>query len=106
MKNLTNTRTEFTRKQYLNNDCTHREYYSQFVTDGYKNAIKSFIGLENLMQSKDKNLNDIPLNKWDNAPLTTGVNQKMLELGDYLTLAGKVCIAKEAARQIISENAI
>jgi len=100
------TQIEFTRSQYLNNQCSHREYYGQFVTESYKSQIKSYIGLKKLLASEDKNLNDIPLMYWDNAPLTTGVNQKMKDLGDYLTLAGKVCIAKEAAKQIIEENTV
>ncbi len=98
------TEKVFTRKQYLAGECTHRQYNAQFVTEGYKGQIKRHIGLDRILNSTDEHLNDIPLIEWDNAPLTLGVDQKMKNLGDYLTLAGKVCIAKEAAKQIKEEN--
>jgi hypothetical protein len=43
----------------------------------------------------------IPLSKWDRiAGNLYDVTPKMKAAGDYLTLAGGVCIAKAAARQI------
>lgn len=93
------------RKEYLKNsgEENHRFYYSQFVTPEIKGVVKCTIGLKKLLKSTDPHLNDIPIKLWDNMYLPN-VNAKMKELGDYLTLAGKVCILKEAARQIIEEN--
>jgi hypothetical protein len=96
--------TSFTRQQYFNKECSHREYYAQFVSIGTKNRVLRLIGLENLQASKDEHLNDIPLSKWDSvfaggAPFE--INSAMRAAGDFPTMAGLVCIAKEAAHQIL-----
>jgi hypothetical protein len=98
----------FTRKEYMSKVCTHKQYYAQFVTENMKNDVIRAIGKDALMNSTDEHLNDIPLKKWDR--LASGVvpfyvNSAMRELGDYPTLGGLVCIAKEAARQVIAANA-
>jgi hypothetical protein len=94
-----------TREQYLkgNGEQNHRAYYSQFVNPSIKETVKNTVGIDALLKSNDPHLNDIPLKIWDNM-MTSGVNDKMLKLGDYLTLAGKVCVLKEAARQLIEER--
>ncbi len=77
----------YTRKQYLNQECTHHEYYAQFV-DANMIARVGDISLEE------------PLPVWDGLPpLPHYIGDKMREAGDYPTLAGNVCIHKEAARQ-------
>ena len=95
-----------TRMDYLNNVCTHREYYAQFVTHETLEYVKRHIGLRKLLASKDQHFNDIPLKSWDF--LTEGLfvfEKKWIEpllraCRDYPTLAGGVCILKEAAEQI------
>lgn len=87
--------TEFTRKDRLENKCTHREYYAQFVTDRIKSLVKSQFG-EQLFNSTDPHLNDIPLSKWDNLSGTV--------LRSGFSLSDCVCTLKEAAKQIIEEN--
>ena len=96
----------YTREDYLNGNCNHEEYYDQFVTDGIKNLVLHHFGYKKLNQSysKDKNLNNIPLQLWDNLAFSLNFNNKFKELGDFQSLAGKVCILKNAARQIILEN--
>ena len=88
-----------TRQDYMNGKNTHREYYAQFVTADTILTVKRCIGETRIVESKDENLNDIHLNCWDNIPCY-GLNAKLNECGDSLTLAGKNCIHKEAARQI------
>lgn len=93
----------FTRKQYLNKECSHREYYGQFVTPRVLAVVKRQIGTKAINNSTDPHLNDIPLSKWD-AVFFGGFHNDMAkimrDLGDFPTLAGGVCIAKEAAKQI------
>ena len=93
----------FTRKQRLNNECTHREYYAQFVSGATIRRVETHIGREKIINSTDPHFNDIPLVLWDR--LCSGLvphdlGSKMRATGDYPTLSGLVCIAKEAARQI------
>lgn len=92
----------FTRTQYLDRECSHREYYAQFVTDRSKRIVQSCIGIEKLKNSTDEYFNDIPLKTWDVLPIAYN-RQAMESCGDYLTLAGHVCIMKEAARQVLEE---
>ncbi len=96
-----------TRKQYLNQEVTHREYYSQFVTNGIKSIVSGSIGKDRIKNSNDKHLNDIPLSLWDGVAhqiqqTPSQLGKRMDEAGDYCTLAGLVCIAKEAARQLVT----
>jgi hypothetical protein len=93
----------YTRKQYLAGECSHREYYSQFVAEEVKNRVHTYIGVSRLLASTDKHLNDIPLNLWDRLG-AVGSKARWDAAGDYPTAAGRVCIYKEAARQIVEEN--
>lgn len=88
------------RKRYLQGECTHRQYYSQFVTKETKERLLFHITKLEIMKSKDEHFNDIRLERWGRILALGGTNKKMQEKGDYLTLAGKVCIFKEAAKQI------
>lgn len=106
------TIAKFTRKQVLNNECTHREYYGQFVTNGMKSTVLRYFTKDQLTQAlqEDEHLNSIPLKKWDmigSTFLSGGyyLSDKFKEVGDWVTQSCLVCIAKESARQIIeSEN--
>lgn len=91
----------YTRAQYLNHECTHREYYAQFVNDSIRAIVKEAI--PEIFRSKDEHFNDISLRRWDMLVsfIPYPVAGKLKELGDYMTLAGGVCILKEAARQLV-----
>ena len=96
-----------TRQEYLNSpiprDAAHRTYYAQFVNQKIKDTVSRLIGIDFIRASKESSFNDIPLYRWDfvaPAISTHELCQKLKEVGDYATLAGLVCIAKEAARQI------
>ena len=94
----------FTRQQYLNRECTHREYYAQFVGPWVVETVRRHIKLESLLESEDEYFNDTTtLAMWDRIPLQLSRGE-MERHGDYLTGAGKVCILKEAARQIVESH--
>ena len=95
-----------TRKDYLDNenkDTSHEAYYAQFVTASLVQRVIGAFGKEKLIEGKNKSFNNIPLKKWDalSSTMPNSVFTKMKECGDYLTLAGTICILKEAARQAI-----
>jgi hypothetical protein len=80
----------------MNKEVTHRQYYGQFVTPSIKDMVVRRVTIDRIKSSTDENFNDIPLQEWD-------------WLTDYLSncypdgnncLASKVCILKEAAKQI------
>lgn len=104
-----NQKTYYTRAEYMRDaqhegptpHSAHRRYFGQFVTPGTKHRVLSVIGLERLMASTDPHFNDIPLSLWDGmAPLLPG-SGSFEKAGDFYTLANGVCLAKEAARQIV-----
>lgn len=88
------------RKEYMDGKVTHREYYAQFVNPVVKSYLLSQISLKEILASKDPHFNDIPLHRWDRLPKV--MIHKLREAGDVNadTLSNKVCIYKEAARQI------
>jgi lysophospholipid acyltransferase (LPLAT)-like uncharacterized protein len=96
--------TTYTRQQYLNKECTHSQYYSQFVNKGVIQRVQRF-SEKDLMEGKNQDFNNIPLQWWDKVmiPVPFEIVQKMKELGDYPTPAGVVCILKEAAKQIVDQ---
>lgn len=93
----------YTREEYIKGVCTHQEYYAQLVDSSTKGLIMSTFSLSEL-RSAGKNFSGIPLKHWvrmANCFDEVIINRKMKPLGDYPTQAGKVCILKEAARQLI-----
>ena len=84
---------KFTRIDYLNKKCNHREFYSQFVNKLHISIVKRRIGLKRLINSNDDSLNDIPLSEWDNLGVFSGKS-----------MAESVCIWKEAGKQIIENH--
>jgi hypothetical protein len=103
----TTTQIKFTRQDYLADKCTHSEYYGQFVTGEIKQRVMSYIGIENIKKAineGDEHLNTIPLRKWDAIAVPIIGGNLLREAGDYPTLAGGVCIAKEAAKQLANNN--
>lgn len=100
-----------TRQEYLDatgdKQAAYRTYYSQFVSEGIRELVLRVMGLDRLRASHDPHFNDIPLSTWDAVFAygpTSGINSKMRELGDYPTKAGLVCVAKEAARQVLEQK--
>ena len=89
---------KFSRAQYLNNDCTHQEYYAQFIPGGYTNYVINTIGRASLKRSKDEHLNDIALKRWDALASPAGITHQIKKAGTYFTLSDHVCIAKTAAK--------
>lgn len=98
----------FTRAQYMNRECTHRQYYGQFVTENTRALVGRVIGLQSLRLSKDEHFNDIPLARWDGMVngrmIPAGTDAKLRSLGDWLSMAAGVCILKEAAQQLLERT--
>lgn len=95
-----------TRQQYTSGQATHREYFAQFVTPKYAEAIAQRIGVDRLVASVDPHFNDIPLQEWDRLWVPLDTKSKLKECGTFYTQSDLVCITKEAARQYIESLAI
>jgi hypothetical protein len=96
------------RQKYINGEVSHREYYGQFVNDTIKARLLQYVSKKQLLESKDPHFNDIDLWLWDRIDSSNlGLTQALRISGDYITKAGRVCIFKEAARQIVeAENEV
>lgn len=98
----------WTRKQYMQGEVDHDTYYRQFVTEKIKKIVVQWIGLEEILASTDRSMNDIPLQKWDGmSPFVIRESaRKLKEAGDVhaASLGNAVCVAKAAARAIKREN--
>lgn len=111
------------RKQYMENTSwySHREYYSQFVTEQTKNHISSYFTKDELAEAlkEDKHLNSIKLSSWDHIVARRTIKgpgdrsfaarlpidrKTMADAGEPVTLSTLVCIAKEAARMIVEDT--
>jgi hypothetical protein len=104
-----------TRKQYMNKEVSHQDYYAQFVTETILDTVRSRIGTKRILKSTDPHFNDIPLQLWDNlAPAIRMTCGKSLSVSNASTcsrevklggvsLSDCVCVAKAAAK-IIKEQ--
>lgn len=100
------------RAKYLNGDISHADYYRSL----YKSLCISMEGTEILTEAKealdngDEHLNTIPLAVWDDMASYT-LNRKtaydVFKLyGDSLTLAGLVCVYKQAVEDAVNKQTV
>lgn len=92
------------RKQRMNGEVTHEEFYGQFVNETVKLRLLQGIGRDRILNSRDVSFNDIRNAHWDALPTCAGMSMKMKEAGTFLSHVDKLCIYKEAARQIRAEQ--
>ena len=102
---------KFTRQQYMDNECTHEQYYRQFVTAAMKREVANTFGVDRILRAMDQdakkgNLNAIPLAEWDRVGLRfrAVLHAPMREAGDGISLAGLVCVMKQAARMLVEKS--
>jgi len=86
---------KYTRDDYMSGKCTHSEYYGQYVNTAVRGFVLNVIGEKMLRGSTDKNFNDIPLVMWDR------MHPYLVRFAPDNSLCASVCLAKEAARQIV-----
>lgn len=82
---------KFTRQDYLDDKCSHAEYYRQFATTAMKHRVKQ----SGIIEASQKNKQ--PLERWDacwGQLVPACVGKLMHQAGDYATTAGMVCLAK------------
>jgi len=97
----------WTRKQYVNGECSHRTYYAQFVNPAVVAMVKRAFTVERLVRCSDQDyFNTIPLHRWDSMAMAAQAQSKQLrkDTGEGLSLTTGVCILKEAARQLVETH--
>jgi len=103
-----------TRKEYMNGDISHQDYYMQFATEEMKRKVIRDITIEAIKNSKDEHLNDIPLHRWDllsgcmfrgsqcmvRPTVSKECAEKIYEAGEGISPATMVCIYKAIAKDL------
>jgi hypothetical protein len=98
----------FTRAQYLAGECSHQEYYGQFVNQWILTCVKGKYGVNRLIEAEklDINFNTIPLYSWDQLNIMSAVDQELWAAANgsrYYSLSDNLCIQKQAARMIVEK---
>lgn len=94
---------QFTRKDYIDDKCTHFDYYNQFVNYETINRVRHLSS--EITNSTDPHLNDIALRKWDILSLNAFSSLGVITANNTggFSLSDSVCIFKAAARQLKEE---
>ena len=92
-----------TRKVYLDVKISHHDYYMQFATEAMKRQVIRDITVEEIKNSKDEHLNDIPLHRWDSLSgcMFRGSIMMVRPTGESVSPATLVCIYKAIARDLV-----
>jgi hypothetical protein len=94
----------FTRGQYLAGECSHQEYYAQFVNQWILDCVKGRNGINQLLEGENISFNNIPLYWWDQNNVMSSVDQQLWTAANgspYHSLSDNLCIQKAAARMIV-----
>jgi hypothetical protein len=85
-----------TRKQYLDGECTLKDYYLDIAdAAGLRATDKALLArCVAALKDGDEHLNSVPLPIWDSASCPASVAKAMRERGDYATKAGLTCLRK------------
>lgn len=103
----------FTRQQYMNKECTHHEYYSQFVTDSTLVFASGIVDKYDLVNCEDQEHLNTPKIKhskggagswvWDSAPMNLELAHELGECQGYGSPSTHTCVGKAAAKIIIAQ---
>jgi len=90
-----------TRQDYIDKKVTHEEYYTHVAKlAGIKITSEPFLKeVRAALDSGDRWLNTIPLHRWDQlaAGRKLSIVRALKECGDFWSMAGGVCVMKQAA---------
>lgn len=91
------------RKDLVERKVSHRGYFGQFVCDSNLAFISKHFGMDKLVEAFQlcESFATIGLKQWEDLPIPTGLESKLKEAGDTLSLPKVVCTWKEAARQAV-----
>lgn len=114
----------YTRKQYMDRECSHYEYWAQLVIPNITAMVVNTFGINALEDSRDRAFNDLPLARWDTmherirhlvANNVGGILDTLRKIDDTQAKAAlerrfvwsqsdSVCVAKQAARMFINQH--
>jgi hypothetical protein len=88
---------KFTRQQLLDAECTHQQYYEQFLSPLSVQTVIENIGADRILKSTHPYFSDsgIDLSEWE--LIGSWLPANFRAVGDWRTISGDVCLAKAAA---------
>ena len=88
---------KFTRQQLLDAECTHQQYYEQFLSLVSVQTVIENIGADRILKSTHPHFSgsDIDLSEWEQ--IGSWLPANFQAAGDTRTISGDVCLAKAAA---------
>lgn len=88
---------KFTRQQLLDAECTHQQYYEQFLSPVSVQTVIENIGADRILESTHPHFSgsDIDLSEWEQ--IGSWLPANFQAAGDTRTISGSVCLAKAAA---------
>lgn len=95
----------YKRNDYLEGNCTHQEYYAQFIVPSTYTFIKERIGMDTLRRSTNIHFNDvircIGSSKWiwDYTPIDL---DKLRLANDFNSANTRTCVGKAAAKILLN----
>ena len=109
--------TKFTRKDLLNEECSHHEFYAQFVTERTLSFVRDRIGLVKLRKSSCPHFNDVGIKHssggagswvWDYSPVNMPLLQELgvVSTGYRPNPSTYTCIGKAAARMLLAQEGV
>lgn len=102
------TATKTDRQRYLNKEISHADYYRAIAATAgvsYENADARFLDrVRRALAAGDEHLNTIPLAEWDARSTSIfGLHNAFRAHGDIYSLAGGVCLVKQAAKDAVED---
>ncbi len=92
-----------TRAQYLNGEATHEHYYRAIAADAGVKFTGDRGRVKQALDAGDEHLNTIGLSAWDSYAYAalTAISVALRLHGDSWSLAGGVCVMKQAAKDAV-----
>lgn len=98
----TNTvKAQFTKKAYMAGECTHEQYYAQFITDDGIAMVQRSTAFKRMIKKGSKDTSSVEVQVWDLIGTDGEAVMLLKSLGDFWSISAAVCINKAIARQLL-----
>lgn len=92
----------WTKYDLLNGNCTHEQYYTQFIAPRIVQIVAGMIGTDWIKSSKSSSFDDIPAQRWlaVGTFLQTMLAPTFSKHGDFVSVYSAIIVAKYTAKII------
>ena len=98
----TNTvKVRFTKKAYMAGECTHEQYYAQFITDDGIHMVQRSTAFKRMIKKGSKDTSSVEVQIWDLIGTDGEAVTLLKSMGDCWSMSAAVCINKAIALQLL-----